>query len=172
MEALEFYIEKSWYFVAMKMDSASTGGQYYGGYWYGPIDPIRLSFETSEVVYPLRISAISASDPSEVLLYVCAAHRMTFAGATTEYANRLDDSELDHIWSEYEYLGQILTEACYMTKLRKIFRVAEMTDDLFLERAPNDDEFRQIDYTGFPSTELLLLATVGFLAVRARRRSS
>lgn len=163
--ALQFYIDKSWYFVAMRMDSTSVIEDYHDGYWYGMVDPIRLTFQSEEIIYPLRISAISARDPSEIQLYVCASHRMTFPGARTEYANDLDSSEFSYIRDRYEYLGPLLKESYFITKLRKYFYVDEMTDDLILERAATDDEFRRIHYSGNPPGDLLLLAMVGIVFV-------
>lgn len=168
-EALQFYIDKSWYFVAMRIDSTSGAAQRHGGYWYGGLDPIRLTFSTPELVYPMRISAISTKDLCEVLLYVCAPHRMTYSGAATEYANLFDASELADLREHHVNLGQVITKPCFMTKLRRTFTAAEMTDDLILERAPTDAEFRKIEYTGLPSTEILFLAMAGILVTRARR---
>ena len=52
--------------------------------------------------------------------------------------------------------------------------MAEMSDDLFFERAATNEEFRRIYYTGTPSADLLLLAMVGIvftgMARTARRR--
>jgi hypothetical protein len=168
-EVLQFYIDKSWFFVTMKIDSVSLAAERVGHLWYGPVDPIHLSFESDQIVYPLRISAISARDPSEVLLYVFASHRMTYPGARTEYANRFSTPEFESMQARYMYLREYITEPVYLTKLRKTFSTAEMTDDLLLERASTDDEYRQVYGAGVPLTEVLLLAMVGTILVRSRR---
>jgi hypothetical protein len=168
--ALQFYIDKSWFFVAMRTDSATVAGSRPGAYRIGGLDPIRLAFATTRAVYPLRISAISARNPSQVLLYACAPHRMTFPGATTEYANRINDRELRHLQSLYPLLGTVLTRPCFLTKLRRFVPANEMDDDLFLEQAPDDHEFREVDYAGIPLAELLFLALALALYGRSRRR--
>ena len=101
-------------------------------------------------------------------MYVCASHRVTFPGSTTEYANRLNADELRTIQNQYNHLGPLLTRSCFLTKLRKNFPIGEMTEDIILERAPNDDEFRQIRYSGLPSTEILLVAMVGVVVISSR----
>ncbi|MCK4304091.1 MAG: DUF2330 domain-containing protein [Candidatus Eisenbacteria sp.] len=160
--ALQFYINKSWYFVAMKVDpSSSVWNSNAGGYWHGGLDPIRFSFDTEQIVYPMRISALSAMDQTEVLLYVCDSHRTTVDRATTEYANRIDEIELDHIQRLYPHLGEVLTGPCFFTKLRRTFTIDEMDDDIHFERAQSDAEFREINYTGLPFTEILLVAMIG-----------
>jgi hypothetical protein len=162
--ALQFYVDKSWYFVAMKIDTTQVP-EYWGGYWYGAIDPVRFTFETPEVVYPMRISAFSAEDPTQVLLYVCADHRMTYPGAATEYANRFAGHELLQVKTAYPVMGTLLTEGCFLTKLRRNFLVSEITDDIVLEPAPSDEEFRQIQYSGLPATEILFVAMVGLVVI-------
>jgi hypothetical protein len=166
--ALQFYIDKSWYFVAIRTDPATPMYKDELGYWAGAIAPIRLRFSSPAPVYPLRISALSATEDSEVLLYVLAAHRMDSPGARTEYANRLEGEELERVRQDYPHLRQILTGPDYLTKLRAYRGPADMTDDLVLARAPSDREFRQIHYTGLPSTELLMLAMVGIMLTRSR----
>lgn len=168
---LQFYIDKSWYFVAMKIDSASAAAERHGHYWYGPIDPIHLSFESTEIVYPMKISSISAreDDPSMVLLYVCTDHRMTFEGASTEYANHFSIPEFTFLRENYAYLGPYLTAPPYLTKLRVSLTASEMTDDIVLERASTDDEYREVYGAGIPATELMFLVMGGAILWRARR---
>jgi len=176
-EALQFYIDKSWYFVAMKMDSSSALEQNYDGHWYGGIDPIQLTFNTPEPVYPLRISAISARNPSQVLLYVCAPHRVDFPDARTDYANNLDDEEYSYIKATYGSLSPLLQKPCFVTKLRKSFMIDEMDSDLILEPAATNEEYRRIyEYSSLPGEPLLLAMTgiffVGWAGVKRRKRSA
>lgn len=167
--ALQFYIDKSWFFVAMRTDSAGVAGGAPGEHRSGGLDPIRLAFSTTQAVYPLRISAISARDYSQILLYVCAPHRMTFPGARAEYANRINESELRHLQSLYPLLGTVVTQPCFLTKLRDYVPPSSMSDDLVLEQTPDDSEFRVIEYAGIPVPEMLLLALLLVFFGRSRR---
>jgi len=82
--ALQFYLDKSWYFVLLRIDpEGELGNDPYLDYYSGGIDPIRLTFSTPELVYPMRISVISLDYMAQVLLYVCSDHRLTFPGAIT-----------------------------------------------------------------------------------------
>jgi hypothetical protein len=166
LAALRFYIDQDWFFVAMRTDASRLDDPDRAGYRYGGLEPIHLGFESAEPVYPLRVSAVSAPSWSQVLLYVCAPHRMTFEGAVAEYANRITDRELASVRRLYPGLGEAIARPCFLTKLRKNYSSNEMTADLVLERAPDDAEFRRIVYGGIPMTEMLFLA----IALGAYRR--
>lgn len=170
-EALAFYVAKGWYFVAMKIDAAGPGGDYTGGHWYGPLEPISLRFATPEAVYPLRISKVSAAEDTPLWLYVCAPHRMASSGARTVYANRFDSDEVQDVGGRYPHVAELLEPGSFVTKLEYELSPAEMDDDIILRRAANDDEFRLVDYeSSLPASELLLVAAAGYFAMRGRRR--
>ena len=84
---LDYYVDKSWFFVAVKMNPAverppNMGGDY--GEGTQEMKPLALSFDTAEPVYPLRISAVSSKDEVEVLVYVVSRHRMAASSYHTE----------------------------------------------------------------------------------------
>jgi hypothetical protein len=168
--AITDYVERSWYFVAMQVDSTALAqARPYGGYWYyyGQLEPIRLTFSSDEIIYPMKISAMSAAEDSRVHLYVKSDHRMTFPGASTTYANRLSAGELEQI-APYPSLRQVFRPGDFLTKLQRGYLPEEMTEDIILERAPTDAEFHLIHYSGFPWTGALLLALP--LAAALKRR--
>lgn len=79
---LDYYVGKSWFFVAVRIGPAASD---YGGAPPPPIGggnrpdhlrPLRLRFDTSAPVYPMRISAASSDGEVEVLLYIIAPHRV------------------------------------------------------------------------------------------------
>ena len=169
--ALADYITRDWFFVAMRVDSAAAGGGYSDGYWYGPIEPIRLTFTTDEPVYPLRISAVSAPDQTRLTLYVRAGRRMMCDGTDTDYANRIDGAELANIRSDYPEIGAHLYDGCTLTKLVATVAPSDMTSDLYLLPAQTDEELRRVVFTAnWPASDLLLLATAGLFAARSLRR--
>jgi len=167
---LEDYIARSWYFVAMKIDpEALEDWQMEGGYWYGRLSPIRLDFAADAPVYPLTISSLSAAPSSDVILYTIAAMRLTFPGATTLYANRVTDGELQEIRAVYPAFGALLHAGDFVTKLRRSFAPDEMDEDLVLAPDQDDREFHQVFYSGVPLTAVLLLGTGLWLRLRPRR---
>jgi len=79
-DLLGAYVDRGWYFVALKLtgDAPLDGG----------LDPLRFTFETDELVYPLELSR-AATAPQTVRLFVFADHRqrVSFAGAGTPAAS-------------------------------------------------------------------------------------
>jgi hypothetical protein len=66
-ETVDYYIDKEWYFVALRINA----GEAAEGLAEGTVQPLRLSFDSDDIVYPLKITSLS-SDRCEVLLYVFA----------------------------------------------------------------------------------------------------
>ncbi len=168
-DAFRFYIDKQWYFIAMKLD-LGWGEDEFILFSHGAIEPILIGFATDEMVYPMRISAISAEDPTEVLLYVHTAHRVTFTGARTEYAHRIRSNEWERLRTRYPHMTGFLERPGYLTKLRADIRVADMDDDLDLRVASTDDEFWLIRDSGVPFPGFLLLAAFWIYRAKAASR--
>lgn len=71
---LDHYIAKQWGFVAVKLNQDRAGSVVSG---YFPNEPLRITFATDRLVFPMRVSAISAgTQESNILLYTIAEHRM------------------------------------------------------------------------------------------------
>ena len=70
-DVVDHYIDKEWYFVATRINVDKEASEMNEGM----LQPLRLSFDSDEKVYPLRISALS-TDASEILLYLFADHKL------------------------------------------------------------------------------------------------
>ena len=68
IEVLDDYIERDWVFVALRVAEASIDPDEWGGVFYGGTEPVHLSFQTEQAVFPMRISALSADDVAEVTI--------------------------------------------------------------------------------------------------------
>ena len=69
-ENLAAYVEDRWEIVAIQLVPAADSESL-----TGDLQPLRLSFRSDSVVYPMRLSR-SATTPQTVDLYVLADHRM------------------------------------------------------------------------------------------------
>lgn len=173
--AISDYVERSWYFVTMRVDSTALAEYYHDDYYYYPhyyggLDAITLTFPAEEPVYPMKISAYSAADDTRVHLYVKADHRMTFTGAETYYANRFSADEIGQLYFP-PYLRETIAPGDFLTKLNRSYTPAEMTQDIYLVPASSDEEFRLINYSGWPVTALLLLGPPAIWGLRRSFRS-
>jgi len=137
------YIDKEWYFVAMRVNAVDEGtGKALRD---GASDPIVLSFASDDIVYPLRITSLSASPISatQVLLYILADHvavpeqypwRTGYGGwgydaFSLEFGDRVSVDDL----SDYDVLHGLIStylagDEFYLTKLRGWITADEMVD--------------------------------------------
>ncbi len=169
---LESYVLEGWYFVAMKVDSSTYEESGAGQYGTNTMQPMEFRFHTDAPVYPMRISALSASPYyTEVILYLNANHRMDVDGFETRYANRLNVDELTEIAEEYPILAAHLDVNDFLTKLvRDYHHPEEMNMDLYPNPSSRDSEYFPLSYSGIPMS-LILLLVLGMAAQIWKRRS-
>jgi len=85
---IDFYIQKKWYFVAVKVDVAAGGDRSKNSSYQAGLPAIKISFNTELPVFPLKISRLTSSSKNEIELYVAAYHRMictSYATLAMEY---------------------------------------------------------------------------------------
>jgi len=170
-EIISEYIEKEWYFVATKINAVEedTGD----ALTEGAIEPIVLSFASEEIVYPLRITSLSATSP-EVLLYVFADHVMVpeqyplYIGYGRWYENSFSLEFADKVsvedLSDYEILP-VLVSLClsgdefYLTKLRGTVTADQMVD-IELVRYAEGDSLDSLAETNANSGDIVLLTII------------
>lgn len=170
-EIISGYIEKEWYFVATRINAVEEDTGY--ALAEGAIEPIVLSFASDEIVYPLRITSLSATSP-EVLLYVFADHVMVpeqyplYIGYgywednafTLEFGNNVSVEDL----SEYEILPELVSaylpgDEFYLTKLRGSISADQMVD-IELVRYEEGDSLGSLAETDTNSGDIVVLATI------------
>ncbi|WP_433159147.1 DUF2330 domain-containing protein [Kribbella sp. CA-247076] len=166
------YLTEKWEIVAVKLAPAEDGER-----MSGATPPLRLTFASDRIVYPMRLSKGATTDQT-VTVYVAAEHRVD--------ATKLPDPDVQ---PELLYAGRVRDDALtapadYLTAYTVTYdEPSRITDDFTFERAATDDEYQRIEYVtrneGFWSTigvlggGLLLIG--GGAAVIARilvRRSS
>ena len=173
-EIVSEYIEKEWYFVATKINAVEEGTG--DALAEGDIEPIVLSFASNQTVYPLRISALSATTatPPQVLLYVFADHVMVpeqyplYIGYgnwednafTLEFGDNVSIEDL----SDYEILPALVS-AClpgdefHLTKLRGWISADQMVD-IELVSYEEGDSLDSLTETEAKNGDIVVLATI------------
>ena len=143
-DILDWYVQKEWYFTVMKIDEEENEGvpeEIYGDY----IEPIKISFYTQTMIYPLKISQFSTKVPAtkeessktnEVLIYALANCQITAPRFGNEYARTIDPDYLDDIEAsvsgDLNTLQEIIKKEYFLTKIRRDFSKEEMDDDLYI----------------------------------------
>lgn len=178
--ALQPYVERKWEYVAVRLAPDEKGAAL-----HGKLSPLRISFASAELVYPMRLSRL-ATTPQTLGLYILADHRMEprspIGGDHPEvtFAGRIDGDE--------SHALALLTggRAVHLTALEQEFPRPERIDDDHHLRTVADTPYREVAYTdrlltvgdGIPAWlltvggGLLVAALTTLLAVRAKRRRS
>lgn len=169
------YLDRDWnYFFVARVDTTSESDDRNVA--------IKLTFATTEIVYPMKISSISSSPGNEIFLYTIGEHKMFFDGAELEYANLISNEELDAIEIDFPALAAYIEEGSYITKLTTSYETPQdMDEDIVLYESSDDTEYRQLAggdgyYLHGMSNSLLLsfillLVYIGFRNIKKRRSS-
>jgi hypothetical protein len=183
-EIISEYIEREWYFVATRINAMVDVDLF--GYEEEPeeeptaalaegaIEPIVLSFASDEIVYPLRITSLSATSP-EVLLYVLADHVMVpeqyplYIGYGNWYENSFtlefgSNVSVEDFPDYYEILPELVSlclsgDEFYLTKLRGTVTADQMVD-IQLLRYAEGDSLDSLAQTSGNSGDIVVLATI------------
>ncbi|GAA3101657.1 hypothetical protein JOF29_003306 [Kribbella aluminosa] len=159
------YLTEKWEIVAVKLAPKKDGES-----MYGATPPLRLTFASQRIVYPMRLSK-GATTAQTVTVYVAAEHRVDatkvpYDGVRLQllFAGRVEDKALPK-------------PADYLTAYTASYSdPSRITDDFTFEPATNDDPYQRITYVtendGLLSTILVLAVGVlllgGAAAVLAR----
>lgn len=154
---LDFYVKKRWLFTVMKVDPSKMKKRKDGSY-LGEITPTRFRFKSPELIYPLRITSISVKSTTEALLYVMTDRKIHIPRSKLEFAKELTAADIKRLSSgkvaipqsrfashavqrrDFKGLKGWLKKGRYLTKVRRRFAKAEMTDDLRINYAGNERE--------------------------------
>jgi len=165
-EILDYYVQKQWFFVAMKIQGEGMTDSF--DYYTGAIQPIGIMFFSDEMIYPLKISTLSApSWGTEVLIYAFSDERVTFPGATEEYNSIITPDQL----KEYPILQSLIDKAFVLTKLRKNFSAEEMDEDLLLVPVPKYIALGNIIDLSSPIGQFILLIGVFIFLLKMKKRN-
>ena len=158
---LNHYIQKNWFFVTMKIQSGELidNTEYYSG----AIQPLGVMFFSEEMIYPMKISALSTpSWGTEVLIYAFSDNRVFFPGSMEEYYSSITPEQL----AEYPILQDLIDETFILTKLRKVFTVEEIVDDLVLAPVPKYVVLGNIIDFNSPAGQFILIIIIFILCVK------
>lgn len=155
------YVEQAWTFVAVRLrpDQSSTGLS-------GNLAPLQISFDSQQLVYPMRASA-HAVNSETLFLYILADHRIDKANAFGEsnvsYADWVEPGSL----AAGSALAPLVTRKFFLTKFTDTVDPDRVHDDFQFSFAAQDTPFRQVTIRRVQrdATGLVLLACVGIIAL-------
>jgi hypothetical protein len=137
----------------------------------GGLKPVRMSFQSSRMVYPMRLS-VAASGPQQVTIFTLSEHRQqrTDADASkqstrVQFAGNVSSAVRDPMLRELAG-----NHGGYLTKIQMdIPEPAQISSDFAFGNAPNDDAYRQVVYVdrdvAIPIELILLAASIFGVAI-------
>ena len=157
------YVADGWEVVAIQLVPAQDGAPL-----TGDLQPLRLSFASDSVIYPMRLSR-SATNPQNVDLYVLAEHRMDPTAVpvadekpSLEFAGPLRNADISPALAEY------VGDAAFLTRWKNtIFDTVSIDGDYVFEQAPSDSAYQQVIYRTRDRGDLTGLILLGVLGVGA-----
>jgi hypothetical protein len=175
-EAFEPYIEQNWYYIAVKLQPGE------GDELSGTLDPLVVTFDTDELVYPMRGSA-NAQQDTNVLLYVLADHRVQkeqdFGYSRIAYADWVEPSQL----ANSPAIAPFVSNKLFLTKFEELVFPEQVSDDFWFSFTQEDVAYHDtitvyeddytlvyLTYAGIGLGVLLVFAAFGVVIWRFARR--
>jgi hypothetical protein len=137
---LQSYVQQGWYYIAIRL---SPGAQ--GEALTGELDPLWITFQTNELVYPMRPSAL-ATGRLPVYLYVLADHRVekaqTFGDLHISFADWIEPATLP----ANSPLAPYVTRRLFLTKFEEqIWEPSRINDDYTFTFAAEDEVYHDVE---------------------------
>jgi len=159
LASLEPYSREGWSFVAMRLTSPQSLD--------GSLDPVKLTFGSDRLVYPMRMSA-AARDAQRVRIYAVSDHRLQrpdpdTAGQYTDYpfagwVTSANDTDL----------AQMIGGRAFLTELFvSVYDPSQIESDFTFERAPQDTEYRAVVYESTDVSGYVVAVIIGLVVVLA-----
>jgi hypothetical protein len=144
------YAAAGWQYVAVKL-SAPSQGEKLGS----TLPPLRVTFGSAEIVYPMRLTATADHGPS-LKLFVLAAHRVEPAGSAASDAEVRFAGWVDH--STGPALGTLVDRRMFLTRFDEQVEPSQVTDDYRFRFAERDRTYRMVVVETEPMYVLFLPA--------------
>jgi hypothetical protein len=159
-DALNPYVRDGWSFVAMRLTSSAP--------IVGGLDPVKMTFQSSQLVYPMRLS-VAAPDPQQVTIFALSDHR--------QQRTDTDDKQVTQT-TLVQFAGNVSTavrdpllrelagnHGSYLTRIQvDITNPARISSDFTFGNAPNDDAYRQVVYVDHDvAIPIALILFAGFV---------
>jgi hypothetical protein len=178
IDLMQPYVEQNWTFVAVRLRPEQATQEL-----SGDLAPLWISFDSNQLVYPMRASA-NADNPQTLFLYILADHRVdkrnAFGVSRVAYADWIDPSTL----ASNSALMPFASRKFFLTKFVDTVNPDQVNDDFNFAFAPQDTQFREVlvrrvqrDATPFVLLGCLVLMVLGasvfvtFLVMVTRRRA-
>ena len=162
VEATQPYLDEGWVIAAIQLEPGERGLR-------GNLQPIRATFETDEMVYPMRLQAL-ADRSMPLRVYSLAEHRQDIelgqATPTVKFAGSLADEPV----RPGSTLAELTEGTPYLTRHDLQVRPEHATTDVTFAAHPDDAPFREeqvveVDYPWYVRIFVPSGGTIAFWAL-------
>lgn len=159
-EILAPYVQNNWTFVAIRVQPEQASLEL-----KGDLAPLSIAFDTNELIYPMRSTAL-ADNQQTVVLYVLADHRVekntSFGASRVSYANFLEPAQVAH-----STLAPYVDRKYFLTKYIDAVNPSQVDDDFKFKFAAQDTPYREVKIKTLKQdvSGLVLLACLGVMAL-------
>lgn len=136
--AFQRYLDQGWVLQAVKLTTQQDAT------FRGSLPPLRLTFDTAEPVYPLRLSG-HATVHQDVRIYVLAETPMAISSQPG------DQAELDLIYAGRQNIADldfdsplVTNESVYLTAYEASFDPDDITDDVVFEEDSEMPDYQRV----------------------------
>jgi hypothetical protein len=151
------YVDQGWRYVAIRLAAGVSGA----------LRPLRVSFDTEQLVYPMQLSQLGTS-PLDLTLYVLADGERRIEGLTESYSGAVADLEPE----PPAEVAEILDAGTHITKLTALgASPASFTSDLYVEGGTGTFSGPPSDPPGWGPPLAVLLGLAGLGLLRLSRRA-
>lgn len=166
------YLAEKWEIVAIRLAPKTTTAELNGG----STPPLRLSFASDEIVYPMRMSS-GATTSQTVNVYVAAPYKVVPKASPDPQV----EPELTYAGT-VSSIQELAAPASYLTAYTATYnRPERISSDFLFAQAPNDDPYQRVEVITrnepfwanvaiVAGAHLLLLAFAIGLALTLRKR--
>lgn len=141
------YINNGWFFIAMKINPEYAESEVNSSLYSGTATPIQLTFQTKNIIYPLRLSSIaqdiatsSHSTSVPITLYVFAKNKQQATNFNVQYADKMKKDDIMKLANQSNGDPWITPKEgkYFLTKLYGSLQYTQMNEDLFLKDAEDN----------------------------------
>lgn len=150
---LEYYINKNWFFTAIKISPESQGSsEVIKDLKEGHPTPIKMEFLSDQIVFPLKISSVEFppkeyeqsseiyyeyEDYIPIQIFVIADNKYEADNFYILYGNWVSKEQIENLGNDEQgnSLIQPLDERYFLTSLNAYYEKNEMEDDVYFEKS-------------------------------------
>lgn len=136
VDATQPYLDEGWIIAAIQLTPGEGAG------FRGDLQPVRATFPSEEMVYPMRLQA-EASAEMPLRIYTLTEHRMDLELGTADPELKFAGSLADTSLPQTSTLAELTEDTPYLTRYDTLIAPEQATTDATFTAHADDEPFRE-----------------------------